>query len=130
QNIPIRSELGRSIRRAFIPERGNKLISADYSQLELRLLAHITRDEVMLDAFQKGEDIHSRTARLVFNAKTDEELKEARRFAKIVNFAIAYAVEPWGLLPRVGLSRHAAGALIGGYYARDTGCAPHIGESR
>ena len=103
QNIPIRTELGRSIRRAFVPERGNKLISADYSQLELRLLAHITRDEVMLDAFQKGEDIHNRHRRLVFNAKTDEELKEARRFAKIVNFAIAYAIEPWGLSQRVGI---------------------------
>ena len=63
QNIPIRSELGRRIRRAFVAEQGSKIISADYSQLELRLLAHITQDEVMLDAFQKGEDIHNRTAR-------------------------------------------------------------------
>jgi DNA polymerase-1 len=97
QNIPIRSEMGRRIRRAFVADKGNKIISADYSQLELRLLAHITQDPVMLEAFQKGEDIHARTARLVFGAKTDEELKEARRFAKIVNFAIAYAIEPWGL---------------------------------
>ena len=105
QNIPIRTELGRRIRRAFVAEKGNKIISADYSQLELRLLAHITQDPVMLEAFQKGEDIHARTARLVFGAKTDEELKEARRFAKIVNFAIAYAIEPWGLSQRVGISR-------------------------
>jgi len=83
QNIPIRSELGRRIRRAFVAERGNKIISADYSQLELRLLAHITQDAVMLEAFQKGEDIHARTARLVFGAKTDGELKEARRFSNI-----------------------------------------------
>src|SRR5207247_5924907 len=74
--------------------------SSDLSQLELRLLAHITQDPVMLEAFQKGEDIHDRTARLVFGAKTDAELKEARRFAKIVNFAIAYAIEPWGLSDR------------------------------
>src|SRR5215213_8540770 len=105
QNIPIRSEMGRRIRRAFVAEKGNKIISADYSQLELRLLAHITQDPVMLEAFQKGEDIHARTARLVFGARTDEELKEARRFAKIVNFAIAYAIEPWGLSQRVGISR-------------------------
>src|SRR5262249_15983022 len=84
-NIPIRTPLGRRIRRAFVAETGSKLVAADYSQLELRLLAHITRDEVMLDAFQRGEDIHARTARLVFGATTEEQLKEARRFAKIVN---------------------------------------------
>ena len=128
QNIPIRTELGRSIRRAFVPEQGNKLISADYSQLELRLLAHITRDEVMLDAFQKGEDIHSRTARLVFNAKTDEELKEARRFAKIVNFAIAYAIEPWGLSQRVGISRQEARKVIDDYYATYKGVRRYMDE--
>src|SRR5204863_155834 len=84
-------------RRAFIPEPGNKLISADYSQLELRLLAYVTRDERMLDAFKNGEDIHAQTAKLVFGAKTPAEMKIARRNAKIVNFAIAYAVEAFGL---------------------------------
>jgi DNA polymerase-1 len=116
QNIPIRTELGRRIRRAFVAEKGNKLISADYSQLELRLLAHVTHDPVMLDAFQKNEDIHERTARLVFKAKTKEELKEARRFAKIVNFAIAYAIEPFGLSQRVGISRKEAKKVIDDYY--------------
>ncbi len=116
QNIPIRSELGRRIRRAFVAEKGNKIISADYSQLELRLLAHITQDAVMLEAFQKGEDIHARTARLVFGARTEEELKDARRFAKIVNFAIAYAIEPWGLSQRVGISRAEAKQVITDYY--------------
>jgi DNA polymerase-1 len=128
QNIPIRTELGRRIRRAFIPDPGNKLISADYSQLELRLLAHITRDEVMLDAFQRGDDIHDRTARLVFNAKTDEELKEARRFAKIVNFAIAYAIEPWGLSQRVGISRQEARKVIDDYYATYKGVRRYMDE--
>jgi DNA polymerase I len=128
QNIPIRTELGRRIRRAFVAERGNKLISADYSQLELRLLAHITRDEVMLDAFQKGEDIHNRTARLVFGAKTDEELKDARRFAKIVNFAIAYAIEPWGLSQRVGISRQEARKVIDDYYATYKGVRRYMDE--
>ena len=128
QNIPIRTELGREIRRAFVAEKGNKLISADYSQLELRLLAHITRDEVMLDAFQKGEDIHNRTSRLVFRAKTDEELKEARRFSKIVNFAIAYAIEPWGLSQRVGISRHEARKVIDDYYATYKGVRRYMEE--
>ena len=128
QNIPIRTELGRRIRRAFVAESGNKLISADYSQLELRLLAHITRDQVMLEAFQNGEDIHARTARLVFKARTDEELKEARRFAKIVNFAIAYAIEPWGLSQRVGISRQEARKVIDEYYATYPGVRRYMDE--
>ena len=128
QNIPIRSELGRRIRRAFVAEKGNKIISADYSQLELRLLAHITQDEVMLEAFQKGEDIHDRTARLVFGAKTGAELKEARRFAKIVNFAIAYAIEPWGLSQRVGISRAEAKKVIADYYNTYKGVRHYMEE--
>ena len=128
QNIPIRTELGRRIRRAFVAEKGNKIISADYSQLELRLLAHITQDPVMLEAFQKGEDIHARTARLVFGAKTDEELKEARRFAKIVNFAIAYAIEPWGLSQRVGISRQEAKKVIADYYNTYKGVRRYMEE--
>ncbi len=128
QNIPIRTEQGRRIRAAFVAEKGNKLISADYSQLELRLLAHITRDEVMLDAFQKGDDIHNRTARLVFGAKTDEELKDTRRFAKIVNFAIAYAIEPWGLSQRVGISRQEARKVIDDYYATYKGVRRYMDE--
>lgn len=128
QNIPIRTELGRRIRRSFVAEKGNKIISADYSQLELRLLAHITQDPVMLEAFQNGEDIHARTARLVFGAKTDEELKEARRFAKIVNFAIAYAIEPWGLSQRVGISRPEAKKVIEDYYSTYKGVRRYMEE--
>jgi DNA polymerase-1 len=128
QNIPIRTELGRRIRKAFVADSGNKIISADYSQLELRLLAHITQDAVMLEAFQKGEDIHARTARLVFGARTDEELKEARRFAKIVNFAIAYAIEPWGLSQRVGISRQEAKKVIEDYYNTYKGVRRYMDE--
>ena len=128
QNIPIRTEMGRRIRRAFVAEKGNKIVSADYSQLELRLLAHITQDPVMLEAFQKGEDIHNRTARLVFGAKTDEELREARRFAKIVNFAIAYAIEPWGLSQRVGISRQEAKKVIEDYYNTYKGVRRYMEE--
>jgi DNA polymerase-1 len=128
QNIPIRTDLGRRIRRAFVADKGNKIISADYSQLELRLLAHITQDPVMVEAFQKGEDIHSRTARLVFKATTDTELKEARRFAKIVNFAIAYAIEPWGLSQRVGISRQEAKKVIEDYYNTYKGVRRYMEE--
>ena len=126
QNIPIRTELGRRIRRAFVPEKGNVFVAADYSQLELRLLAHITRDEKMLEAFQHGEDIHAQTARLVFKARTPEELKEKRRFAKIVNFAIAYAVEPFGLSQRVGITRKEARQVIDDYYATYRGVRDYM----
>ena len=129
QNIPIRTELGQQIRRAFIPEPGNKLISADYSQLELRLLAQITRDERMLDAFQNGEDIHAQTAELVFGAKTPAELKIARRNAKITNFAIAYAVEAYGLSQRVGISRSEAKQVIETYYETYKGVKKFMEET-
>ena len=128
QNIPIRTELGRRIRRAFVPDEGHLFVAADYSQLELRLLAHVTRDEHMLDAFQKGEDIHERTARLVFGARTKEQLKEKRRFAKIVNFAIAYAVEPFGLSQRVGISRKEAKQVIEDYYRTYSGVRRYMEE--
>jgi DNA polymerase-1 len=128
QNIPIRTELGRRIRRAFIPDKGNVFVAADYSQLELRLLAHVTRDEQMLDAFRNNEDIHERTARLVFGAKTKEELKERRRFAKIINFAIAYAVEPFGLSQRVGISRKEARQVIDDYYKTYSGVRRYMEE--
>ncbi len=128
QNIPVRTELGREIRRAFVAEKGFKLISADYSQLELRILAHVTRDPVMLEAFKKGEDIHDKTARLVFGAKTDAELKEKRRFAKIVNFGIAYAVEAYGLSQRVGISRAEAKKVIEDYFKTYKGVRHYMDE--
>ncbi|HVE56898.1 MAG TPA: DNA polymerase I, partial [Pyrinomonadaceae bacterium] len=129
QNIPNRTELGQQIRRAFIPEKGFKLISADYSQLELRLLAYVTRDERMLDAFKNGEDIHAQTAKLVFGAKDEKELKEKRRLAKIVNFAIAYAVEAFGLSQRVGLTRAEAKKVIEDYYETYKGVKKFMDET-
>jgi DNA polymerase-1 len=128
QNIPIRTELGRHIRRAFIPAEGCVLLSADYSQIELRLLAHITQDEEMLDAFRQGEDIHARTARKVFSAQTEAELKEKRRVAKIVNFAIAYAVGAFGLAPRVGITRTEAKKVIEDYYQTFKGVRRYMEE--
>ncbi|MFV0387873.1 MAG: DNA polymerase I [Pyrinomonadaceae bacterium] len=126
QNIPVRTELGREIRKAFIPANGCKFVSADYSQLELRILAHITQDKVMLEAFKNNEDIHSRTAELIFGAKTDKELKEKRRLAKIVNFGIAYAVEAFGLSQRVGISRTEAKEVIENYYKTYSGIKAYM----
>ena len=126
QNIPVRTELGQRIRKAFTPEKGNKLISADYSQLELRILAHITQDPRMLDAFKNNEDIHAQTARLVFGATTDKEMKEKRRLAKIVNFGIAYAVEAFGLSQRVGISRSEAKQVIADYFATYKGIREYM----
>jgi hypothetical protein len=128
QNIPIRTEMGRRIRRAFIPADGHVLLSADYSQIELRLLAHITKDAVMLETFRQGEDIHARTARAVFNAKTAEEMKDARRRAKIVNFGIAYVIGPFGLAQRVGISRHEARKVIDEYYRTYAGVKKYMDE--
>ena len=116
QNIPNRTELGRRIRQAFVPEQGSKLISADYSQLELRILAHITQDPRMLEAYKNNEDIHAQTARLVFGATDGKDLKDKRRLAKIVNFGIAYAVEAHGLSTRVGISRNEARKVIDDYF--------------
>jgi DNA polymerase-1 len=128
QNIPVRTELGRRIRRAFIPAEGNVLLSADYSQIELRLLAHVTKDPVMLETFKKGEDIHTRTAREVFGAKSDADLKEARRKAKIVNFGIAYVIGPFGLAQRVGISRAEAKKVIDNYYRTYAGVKRFMDE--
>lgn len=116
QNIPVRSELGRRIRAAFVPSPGFVLMSADYSQIELRLFAHLTGDELMTEAFQKGEDIHAKTAREVFGAKTKEEEHDLRRLAKIVNFAIPYAVAAFGLAQRTTLTRAEAKKAIEDYY--------------
>ncbi|HUF03728.1 MAG TPA: DNA polymerase I [Aridibacter sp.] len=129
QNIPVRTELGRQIRKAFVADEGCKLISADYSQLELRILAHITQDEVMLEAFRNEEDVHAKTAHLIFGAETDEELRDKRRLAKIVNFGIAYAVEAFGLSQRVGISKAEARVVIDNYYKTYKGIKKYMDET-
>ena len=129
QNIPIRSELGRRIRAAFVASPGYQLMSADYSQIELRVFAHITSDPVMTDAFKQGEDIHARTARDVFGAKTKQEESEARRLAKIVNFAIPYVIGPFGLAQRTGLTRAQAKKTIEDYYKTYTGVRRYMEET-
>lgn len=129
QNIPIRSGMGRRIRAAFVPSPGHLLMSADYSQIELRIFAHITGDPVMTEAFNKGEDIHAQTARAVFGAKTREQEAEMRRLSKIVNFAIAYAVGPFGLAQRTTLSRGEAKKVIENYYRTYTGVRRYMDET-
>jgi DNA polymerase-1 len=129
QNIPIRSEMGRRIRAAFVPSPGFVMMSADYSQIELRIFAHITGDPVMTEAFQQGEDVHARTARAVFGAKTPEQEAEFRRVAKIVNFAIAYDIGPFGLAQRTGLSRAEARKVIDNYYQTYTGVRHYMEET-
>jgi DNA polymerase I len=121
QNIPIRSELGRLIRAAFIPDSGNLLISADYSQVELRVLAHLSRDQVLMDAFQKDQDIHDRTAREVFSADELENRSECRRRAKVINFGIVYGLSAFGLAQKLGISREQAQAFIDSYFMRYQG---------
>jgi DNA polymerase-1 len=121
QNIPIRTELGREIRAAFVPRRGWKLIVADYSQIELRLLAHMSRDEVLLDAFRNGEDIHTRTAAEVFGVPPLMVTPEHRRNAKAVNFGIVYGQTPFGLSQSLGIDRKEAERYIRAYFERYSG---------
>jgi DNA polymerase I len=121
QNIPIRTELGREIRAAFVPQRGWKLIVADYSQIELRLLAHMSRDAVLLDAFRNGEDIHTRTAAEVFGVPPLMVTSEHRRNAKAVNFGIVYGQTPFGLSQSLGIERREAEQYIRAYFERYSG---------
>jgi DNA polymerase-1 len=118
QNIPIRSELGRQIRRAFVAAPGHLLVSADYSQIELRLLAHFTEDEVLIDAFRQGQDIHTRTAMEVFGVPANAVDGDMRRMAKTVNFGIIYGLSPFGLAQRLHISNEQARAYIDSYFAR------------
>ncbi|MFC3125269.1 DNA polymerase I [Pseudoroseomonas globiformis] len=121
QNIPIRSEEGARIRRAFIAEPGHVLLAADYSQIELRLLAHLADVPSLREAFEKGEDIHSRTASDIFGLAPDKVDKEARRRAKTVNFGIIYGMSSFGLASRLGIPAAEARAIIDAYFSRYPG---------
>ncbi|HET6279164.1 MAG TPA: DNA polymerase, partial [Candidatus Polarisedimenticolia bacterium] len=118
QNIPIRSDLGRQIRRAFVPAPGHTLLSADYSQIELRVLAHLCRDPDLIDAFAKGEDIHSRTAAELFGVMPDLVTSEMRRRAKAVNFGIIYGMGPQRLARDQGVTIKEATGFIKRYFER------------
>jgi DNA polymerase-1 len=121
QNIPVRTDLGRLIRRAFIPEKGNLLIAADYSQVELRVLAHLSEDQVLTDAFLQDQDIHERTALEVFGEAARSDRAEYRRRAKVINFGIVYGLSAFGLAQRLGIGREEAQAFIDAYFERYKG---------
>ncbi|MDR3719257.1 MAG: DNA polymerase I [Bryobacteraceae bacterium] len=121
QNIPIRTDLGRDIRAAFVPEPGWTLLAADYSQIELRLLAHFSGDPVLVDSFQHNEDIHTRTASEVFGVAPLMVTPEMRRNAKAVNFGIVYGQTSFGLAAQIGVSRDEAEQYIKGYFERYAG---------
>ncbi len=118
QNIPVRSELGRAIRRTFIPSAGCKLLAADYSQIELRILAHMSGDETLKDAFLHDEDIHTRTASEVFGVSLDEVSADMRRQAKVINFGIIYGMSAYGLSKDLRVPQKEAKEYIKAYFAR------------
>jgi DNA polymerase-1 len=126
QNIPVRTAEGRSIRRGFIPRPGWTLIAADYSQIELRILAHCSEDPILIEAFRKEEDIHNRTAAEVFQVFPSFIDDEMRRQAKVINFGIIYGMSPFGLSKALGISRKMATAYIDNYFKRYKGVKAFI----
>jgi len=127
QNIPIRTEEGREIRKAFIPgDREQVLLAADYSQIELRVLAHISGDENLISAFNRGEDIHTQTAGEIFQVKPDGVTADMRRHAKVINFGIAYGMSPYGLARDLKISRKDAEEYINRYFSRFSGVKEYM----
>ncbi|MGE0322320.1 MAG: DNA polymerase I [Polyangiaceae bacterium] len=129
QNIPIRTELGRSIRSAFIAPPGHELVSGDYSQIELRVLAHLSRDEVLIDAFNSGQDIHTRTAMEIFEVDEEDVDSELRRRAKAVNFGVIYGQGDSGLAKSLGITRAEASSFIAAYFRRYRGVRTFMDET-
>jgi len=128
QNIPIRTQIGREIRRAFVAPKGRVLIGADYSQIELRLLAHLSQDEGLIEAFRAGEDIHRAVAAQIHGVEPDAVTDEQRSGAKMVNFGIVYGITPFGLARRLGVSNEEATAIIDGYRKRFSGITTFLAE--
>ena len=128
QNIPVRTEEGREIRRAFVADSGNLLISADYSQIELRILAHYSKDEALLEAFSKGEDIHLRTAAEIFGVQADEVSAEMRRQAKAINFGIIYGMSSFRLAKDLGIPQKTGREIIERYFERYQGVRSYVEE--
>ncbi|PZR44800.1 DNA polymerase I [Paraburkholderia fungorum] len=130
QNIPVRTAEGRRIREAFIAPPGHKLVSADYSQIELRIMAHISGDESLLRAFSQGEDIHRATAAEIFSVTPLEVSNDQRRVAKVINFGLIYGMSAFGLAANLGITRDAAKLYIDRYFARYPGVARYMDETR
>jgi len=126
QNIPVRSELGREIRAAFVAEKGNILLSADYSQIELRIMAHFSKDPVLVEAFRNGEDIHARTAQEVFGVGPLAQTAEHRRAAKAINFGIIYGLSAFGLAQQLGIGQKEAAQFINAYFTRYRGVKQYL----
>jgi DNA polymerase-1 len=130
QNIPVRTSEGRRIREAFIAPPGSVIVSADYSQIELRIMAHISGDEAMLRAFAQGEDIHRATAAEIFGIAPAEVQSEQRRYAKVINFGLIYGMSAFGLASNLGIERSAAANYIERYFNRFYGVKQYMDETR
>jgi len=130
QNIPIRSEAGRRIRRAFVPEPGFRMLAADYSQIELRIMAHLSGDERLLTAFAAGQDIHRATAAEILGLRPDEVTSEQRRSAKAVNFGLIYGMSAFGLARQLGIERQEAQDYVDAYFARYPGVRAFMDKTR
>jgi DNA polymerase-1 len=130
QNIPVRTPEGRRIREAFVAPPGHRIVSADYSQVELRIMAHISEDQGLLDAFARGEDIHRATAAEIFGRSPREVSAEERRYAKVINFGLIYGMSAFGLAQQLGLERATAQAYIDSYFARYPGVAKYMESTR
>jgi len=130
QNIPVRTEEGRRIREAFIPAQGCKLLSADYSQIELRIMAHIAEDENLLTAFRDGKDVHQATAAEIFGIPLEDVSSEQRRYAKVINFGLIYGMSAFGLAGNLGIERAAAQNYIAKYFDRYPGVAQYMERTR
>lgn len=130
QNIPIRTELGRQVRRAFIAPRGRRLVAADYSQVELRIAAHMANEKFWLDAFKRGDDIHAATAAAVFSVPLDKVTKDQRRNAKAVNFGILYGMGAFSLAKNTGLTLGEAEEFIKKYFAELPGVKSYLDETK
>jgi DNA polymerase-1 len=130
QNIPVRTAEGRRIREAFIAPPGSVIVSADYSQIELRIMAHLSGDKGLLDAFAKGEDVHRATAGEVFGVPREEVSGEQRRYAKVINFGLIYGMSAFGLAANLGIERAAAASYIERYFARYPGVKAYMDRTR
>jgi DNA polymerase-1 len=130
QNIPIRTAEGRRIREAFVAPAGHRIVSADYSQIELRIMAHLSKDATLLAAFASGEDVHRRTASEILAIAPDQVTSEQRRYAKTINFGLIYGMSAFGLASQLGIERSAAQQYMDRYFARYPGVAEYMARTR